>query len=283
MPLESETGGLVASPALNEVRRFWEENPLFSGVSRFAPGTREFFLDHQELALREHSGRLDPIFLKDIRPGSEVLDVGCGIGFWVHQLCAQGAAVTACDLTARAVELTRQRIGLFNLQAEVSEGNAEALPYETGRFDHVNCQGVIHHTPDTEACIAEFQRVLRPGGTLCFSVYYRVLALRSRRLFRIVTALARGWVALPGRGRENMLRANAPEELVRLYDGRDNPIGKAFTRPEIEAMLAGRFKVLEVKRSGVPRYALPFAMPDSIHRLVSRRFGLMMVYRCRKT
>jgi SAM-dependent methyltransferase len=267
---------------LDDVRRFWEANPLFAGVSRFVPGTREFFLDHQELALREHSGRLAPIFLKDIRPGSEVLDVGCGIGFWVHRFCAEGAAVTACDLTARAVELTRQRLGLFDLQAEVSEGNAEALPYENARFDHVNCQGVIHHTPNTETCIGEFRRVLRPGGTLCFSVYYRVLALRSPWLFQIITALARGWVALPGRGRENMLRTSAPEELVRLYDGRDNPIGKAFTRAEIEAMLAGRFEVLEVKRTGVPRCALPFAMPDSIHRLVSRWFGLMIVYRCRK-
>ncbi|MCC6862082.1 MAG: class I SAM-dependent methyltransferase [Bryobacterales bacterium] len=280
--MRSDSEHVADTAPLEAVRRFWEENPLFSGVSRFAPGTREFFLDHQELALREHSGGLDSIFVKDIRPGTGVLDVGCGIGFWVHQFCMRGADVAACDLTSRAVELTRERVRMFNLQAVISEGNAEALPYEAGRFDHVNCQGVIHHTPGTAACIAEFHRVLRPGGTLCFSVYYRLLALRSRSLFRLVAALARGWVVLPGRGRENMLRAADPDELVRQYDGLDNPLGRAFTRAEVESMLAGRFQVLEVKRHGFPRYALPFSMPDSVHRLVSRWFGLMIVYRCRR-
>ena len=79
-----------------------------------------------------------------------------------------------------------------------------------------------------------------------------------------------------------MLTVDTPEELVRLYDGRDNPLGKAYTRGDIERMLAGRFRVLAVKRNGIPRSALPFHIPDWMHRMVCRCFGLMIVYRCQK-
>src|SRR5205823_166959 len=159
-------------------------------------------------------------------------DVGCGIGFWVHEFCDAGARVHACDLSESAVGLTRRRLECFDLKAEVREGNAERLPYAAETFDHLNCQGVIHHTPDTAQCLREFHRVLRPGGTLCFSVYYKVLPLRRLWLYRIVCRCVRRWLRMGGRGRENMFASSSPEELVRQYDGKENPLGKAFTRNE---------------------------------------------------
>lgn len=272
----------TAHVALTDVREFWNANPLYSGESRFPPGSREFFDAHERMTLEEHSDAIDPIFLSDVFEGQDVLDVGCGIGFWVHQFARRGARVSACDLTETAVGLTRRRAELYGFDADVRVGNAEELPYGDASFDHINCQGVIHHTPDTARCIDEFHRVLRPGGTLSVSVYYRSSVLRSRTLFRLATGLARSVMRLPGRGRETMLWAKSPEELVRMYDGAANPLGKAFTRPEMRALLERSFDVIEELRLGFPRRALRLPLPTVVHRMLGRFFGLMIVFRCRK-
>lgn len=267
---------------VEQVQRFWQANPLFTGESRFKPGTREFFEDHLQMTVHEYGGRVPALFTAGVGAGVSVLDVGCGIGFWLHQFCPLGARVTACDITQRGVDITRRRAELYGFHADVRLGNTERLPFPDSSFDHVNCQGVIHHTPDTAACIKEFARVLRPGGTACFSVYYRSLILRSSFLFALVTRLLGGVVRLRGRGRESMLQAETPQELVRMYDGSENPLGKSYTRPEMEAMIRPHFMILEVLRYGFPRKVFPFAIPDLAHRLLSRWFGLMIVFRCRK-
>ncbi len=269
-------------PTLEDVRAFWEANPLFAGEAHGVPGTREFFDEFERTTLFEHSGSVAPIFLRDVQQGKAVLDVGCGVGFWVGQFCRRGATVSACDLTERAVEITRKRLELFGLQAEVRQGNAERLPYADQTFDHVNCQGVIHHTPNASACVNEFFRVLRPGGTLCVSVYYKTLALRSGLLFKAITALGRPLLHLRGRGRENMMAAPTPEELVRLYDGAANPLGIAYSKGALRRLLANHFAVLECERFAFPRRALPIRIGDGLHRWLSNRLGLMIVFRCRK-
>jgi 2-polyprenyl-3-methyl-5-hydroxy-6-metoxy-1,4-benzoquinol methylase len=267
---------------LEDVQRFWEAHPLYAGESPLEPGTREFFEAHLKMTLHEYGGQVPAMFLVDVQPGVKVLDVGCGIGFWLSQFCARGARVTACDLTERAVAMTRRRAELYGFQAEVQQGNAELLPFAEASFDHVNCQGVIHHTPDTAACIREWARVLRPGGTACFSVYFRALVLRSPLLFALVTRLLRPVVKLPGRGRETMLSAATPDELVRQYDGAQNPLGKCYTRPEMEKMILPHLRILQVLRFGFPRKVFPFAIPDFVHRVLSRCFGLMIAFRCQK-
>lgn len=270
------------APSLGDVRAFWDANPLFSGESHHTPGTREFFEEFERTTLYEHSGQVAPIFTRGIGPGVKVLDVGCGVGFWVGQFCKLGASVTACDLTERAVAIVRRRLGFYGLAADVIQGNAESLPYPDQAFDHINCQGVIHHTPDRAACVREFHRVLRKDGTLCLSVYYKNVALRSGALFKATTLLSRPFLKLRGRGRENMLAAPSPEELVRMYDGSANPIGVAYTRNEFRALLADRFEVLDQQRFGFPRRAFPLPLTNGMHRLLSNLFGLMIVFRCRK-
>lgn len=268
---------MLPPPTLEDVRRFWNENPIYSGEARADLGTRDFFEEHAAMTLHEFSGDIPSIYSRCVRAGTRVLDIGCGIGFWVDHFYRLGAHVTACDLAENAVELTRRRCRLFGLQADVRLGNAEALPYPNESFDHVNCQGVIHHTPDTMRCIQEMHRVLRPNGTACFSVYYNTRYLRSPFWYRTIASLVRPWVRLEGRGRESMLWATKPEELIRLYDGQDNPLGKAYCRRDLNAMIRGRFDHPEWMRQGVPRRALPVRLPDTLHRFLSRRFGLMIV------
>ena len=98
----------------------------------------------------------------------------------------------SADLTENALRLTQQRLDCYGLEASLTLQNAESMTFPDAYFAHVNCQGVIHHTPDTEATIAEIARVMRPGGTASISVYYRNFFLRLWPYIRWVGVLLAG-------------------------------------------------------------------------------------------
>jgi len=166
---------------VDDVRTFWERNPLWSGESLHPLGSKEYFEEHRRVCIDDgFAGRMDERVFPDDAHRDAVLDLGCGPGFWTVELGRRGCkGLVAADLTQSALVLAAQRCAIFGIQAEFSQQNAESMTFDSGTFSHVNCQGVIHHTPNTEACVAEIARVLRPGGTASVSVYYRNLILRS--------------------------------------------------------------------------------------------------------
>lgn len=264
---------------IEDVRQFWTSSPLFTGEGVGTPGSREWFDEHEAVYLRDcFAGRPPAIFTDGVAREARLLDVGCGPGFWVRYFARLGfTSVSACDLTQSAVDLTNRSLELYGLKASVTVGNAERLPYADGSFDHVNCQGVIHHTPAPDAAVREFARVLRPGGTACVSVYHRNLLLRRPRLLQTVSRLLGRFVGLPGRGRESLLASGNAEEIVRIYDGRDNPIGRAYTEHEFTALMAESFEVERVEWFFFPARALPVRITPPVHRWLSRHFGLMVI------
>jgi SAM-dependent methyltransferase len=275
----------MAAPTIEDVRRFWTDHPLFAGEGRHEVGSREWFLEHERVYLDDvFVGDVPAIFSRDVRADASILDAGCGPGIWVRYFLRRGAArVSACDLTVTAVNLTRASLTMFGLSAHLDVANIEQLPYRSGAFDHVNCQGVIHHTPNPQAAIDEFRRVLRAGGTLCFSVYHRNLLLRRASLLRLLRPLMAPFVSLKGRGRETLLASADPDEIVRRYDGGDNPLGRSYTVDELRQMLKGRFEIEEIAYFYFPSRVLPLRLPRFIRAWLSAHAGLMVVLRCRAT
>jgi SAM-dependent methyltransferase len=97
------------------------------------------------------------------RPGMgrpEVLDAGCGSGGTTAWLSRWGR-VTGVDLMPVALQLASRR-GIRRLLC----GSIEVLPFAAERFDLVTSFEVLYHlrVGDDAAALAEFQRVLRPGG-----------------------------------------------------------------------------------------------------------------------
>ncbi|MCU1385420.1 MAG: methyltransferase type 11 [Acidobacteria bacterium] len=273
----------AASPTLDEVRSFWESSPLFVGEGSHPTGSREWFAEHERVYMEDClAGSPSDIFTRDLDPNGRTLDVGCGPGFWVRYLARHGFTnLEACDLTQAAVDLTVRSLEIFGLSARVRVGNAEDLPYETGSIDHINCQGVIHHTPQPTTAIREFSRVLRPAGTLCLSVYRRNFLLRHPGLLRLTIWLIGRVVRLRGRGRESMLQRSDAEQIVRMYDGEDNPLGRAYTPAQLRQMVSEYFEVDRVEYFFFPARALPVPIPAWLHRWLSRRLGLLTVIRAR--
>jgi SAM-dependent methyltransferase len=87
---------------------------------------------------------------------TRVLDVGCGDGRLPSLYAAP--EVVAVDSSPDAVDRAAAR----GLDAQLAD--ATALPFEDGSFDAVTCSHMLYHVPDPDRALAEFVRVLRPGG-----------------------------------------------------------------------------------------------------------------------
>ena len=274
--------GRFPMTCIESVRSFWENNPLWSGESDHPIGSPEFFKEHTTVYYNDcFAGSFDPRFLpvsdqneQDIR----ILDLGCGIGFWTTELGLRGYSnLFASDLTEKALEMTTQRLKNNNLHAKTSIQNAERTSFDDDFFDHVNCQGVIHHTPNTERAVKEISRILKPNGTASISVYYRNVFLRNWPAIRFL-----GWVVskvggkLKGRGRENIFRETDADEIVRLFDGINNPIGKCYSKKKLLELLKPYFHIEETYLHFFPARSLPFKIPAFVHRFLDKTFGFMI-------
>jgi ubiquinone/menaquinone biosynthesis C-methylase UbiE len=101
------------------------------------------------------------------RPGLRILDAGCGRGETILACAEAGAEVAGIDYSEAAVELTREALADYP-GADIRRGSVTALPWPDATFDRVQFSDVIEHLDphQTVPALAEFRRVLRPGGYL---------------------------------------------------------------------------------------------------------------------
>ncbi|WP_018655602.1 class I SAM-dependent methyltransferase [Actinomadura flavalba] len=98
--------------------------------------------------------------------GRDVLDAGCGEGYLARELAGRGARVTGVDAAQNLVDAAAAVPVPGPGTAEFERASVDALPYGDDAFDLVVCNHLFSHLPEPEHAIAEFGRVLRPGGRL---------------------------------------------------------------------------------------------------------------------
>lgn len=104
-----------------------------------------------------------------LAPGSRVLDVGCGTGGASRLLAAEfGGEVTGLDITAAFVDVAGwlSRVTGLDDRTRFLCADAAHTPLADGTFDVVWCQHALMNMPDIAAVLAEWQRLLVPGGTV---------------------------------------------------------------------------------------------------------------------
>lgn len=103
--------------------------------------------------------------------GLRVLDAGCGAGPLTEWLVAQGARVTAVDVSSAMVDLARERVG--DAATFVVADLAQPLAFAgDGEFDVVVASLVLHYVRDWEALLRELGRVLASAGSVVFSTHH---------------------------------------------------------------------------------------------------------------
>ena len=98
--------------------------------------------------------------------GMRMLEIGVGLGADHQKFAEAGAILYGIDLTERAIEHTKRRLSIFNLESILAVGDAENLEFEDCFFDRCYSWGVSHHSPNTAKAVSEVWRVLKPGGQL---------------------------------------------------------------------------------------------------------------------
>jgi ubiquinone/menaquinone biosynthesis C-methylase UbiE len=104
----------------------------------------------------------------DARPGSTILDAGCGYCHHATRLARLGLNVHGVDISNVALEQGRRRLEAQGLADRVRLQNADllALPFMDGAFRYASCWGVLMHVPELDRALGELARVLEPGGRL---------------------------------------------------------------------------------------------------------------------
>jgi SAM-dependent methyltransferase len=120
--------------------------------------------------------KLSRLFLKHIPAGGRVLDAGCGRSLFTEIRPDWPFTIVAADVDA---DLLASRRNEFP-QVRWLVADAHPLPFHDGAFDALFAGELIEHLPDVRPGIAEFRRVLRPGGTLILTTPNR------RRLANVV-------------------------------------------------------------------------------------------------
>jgi len=109
------------------------------------------------------------------------------------------------------------------------------------------------------------------------SVYYRNTILRNWRKIKFIEhLLIKGGAKMKGRGRDNIFYIDDEDDIIRVYDGIDNPIGKAYTRNGFVKLLLPYFKIEKIFYHLFPARAFPFKIPKYFHRILDRKLPFMI-------
>jgi len=96
--------------------------------------------------------------------GPNLLDIGCGQGFFLFNASRAGYAAKGVEISQDAVAYARSEFGL-----DVEDKPIETLRFDEAHFDVVTLWQVLEHVPYPLMMLREVYRILKPGGLVVVS------------------------------------------------------------------------------------------------------------------
>ena len=111
-----------------------------------------------------------------LQPGARVLEAGCGVGLNAVHFASKGVEVYGIDVVKNHVRWAQQRVNDrgFSQSVTVRLMDYHHLELPDRSFDGVYTIEAFCHATDPEKALAEFFRVLRPGGSISLFEYHRL-------------------------------------------------------------------------------------------------------------
>jgi 2-polyprenyl-6-hydroxyphenyl methylase/3-demethylubiquinone-9 3-methyltransferase len=145
--------------------------------------------EYRDIAHEVSHSYLFPIIsdlLKDLPPGSSVLDLGCGNGSFLSLFQDRGWKLYGSDFSPTGLKIAETNFpGIEFFLADASSPTGEILQ-RVGRVDVVFSTEVIEHLYDPRGFLRNVQSLLKPGGTVILTTPYHgylknlVLALTGK-------------------------------------------------------------------------------------------------------
>jgi len=188
-------------------------------------------------------------FLKwlELSAGKRLLDVACGAGGPALRIAAaSGCAVAGVDIHEAAIA-TAQTIanerGLLR-RAEFHAADASVgLPFADGSFDTITCIDALNHFPHRPKMLAEWTRLLKPGGRLLLTDPIIVSGPLSNAEIAIRTSA--GFYLIVPRGYDELVIAEAGLQLLLAQDVTENMSRVARGRHRARAARAEALREIE--------------------------------------
>ncbi len=212
----------------------------------------------------------------DLKPGSHLLEVASGSGGPARAILRRaGCRITGIDASEKAVAEATQAADRLNLSERlafrVADANAR-LPFDDGTFDALTCIDAMNHLLDRARVLAEWRRLLRPGGRAVFTDPVVVTGPVSNDELAVRGSIGAFLFVPPGVNEE--LIAKAGLDVIRVEDATANEERVAERWRDARARRADALRRLEgeARFDGVQRFL------EVVHRLTAERRLSRLVY-----
>jgi 2-polyprenyl-3-methyl-5-hydroxy-6-metoxy-1,4-benzoquinol methylase len=129
------------------------------------PEYKEYFV-HYPIKESKHSSH--HYFMSWTGKQQDVLDIGCGEGFFAQRLIEEGNRIVGVDILQ---EPRHKEVFAKYVQADLDQGLGEALPMlRDSRFDRVLLQDILEHVRNPARLLTDCHQLLTPEGLLLVSV-----------------------------------------------------------------------------------------------------------------
>lgn len=189
--------------------------------------------------------------LLGLGPESRLLDVACGSGGpALHLARGTGCEIVGIELYEEAVESGNRLASEAGLtsRATFSQGDASRrLPFADATFDTILCIDAINHLPDRGSVLADWARLLTPGGRLLFTDPLTVTGLLGSDEAAIRTSIGYGLFA--PLGENERLLAKAGLTVLRVEDTTASKAEVARRRFDARAQYESELRQIEGDRT----------------------------------